>query len=416
MIVTISDFLQTLIKREKEIIKEYEIIKHGPTIGDMYEGLTAHFLEIAMFKGLDIRIVAGKIKNDNGEFSNEIDCMIVEGEGETIPYTDKFIYEYSQVIAVIEIKKTLYLDEIKDSYEKMKNIYTISDYKLESSRGLRDAFRQIVKKELPNYSDLNKLSFQEEMIYHTLLIHEIMPVRIAFGYYGYKSEFALREAFFSYLCDNAENKGYSPVVFPDLIISGDSSILKLHAMPYIGPIDMEGYWNFYGSTNNHPIRTLLELIWTRLSYKYKISSDIFGEDLEHEVVNQFLRCKAIQQGETMGWEIRYEHIKKEELSNTLTTHEWRPEEVTDQEAVLLMMLCKYGTLKITDKPLECYDEHNETSLDEIIQSLHIKGLAYKDDEVIGLLTDQCQVVAAQGKWYVADNKSGRFTKWLMKYR
>ncbi|MEK3976198.1 DUF6602 domain-containing protein [Psychrobacillus sp. FSL K6-1267] len=414
MIVTISDFLQTLIKKEKEIIKEYEIIKHGPTIGDMYEGLTAHFLDIAMFKGLDIRIEAGKIKNVDGEFSNEIDCMIVEGEGEKIPYTNKYIYEYSQVIAVIEIKKTLYLNEIKDSYEKMKNIYSISDYNLESSKGLRDAFRQIVKKELPNYSDLKKLSFEEEMIYHTLLIHEIMPVRIALGYYGYKSEFALREAFFSYLTDNVQSKGFSPVVFPDLIISGDSSILKLHAMPYIGPIDVEGYWNFYGSTQNHPIRILLELIWTRLSYKYKISSDIFGEDLEQEVINQFLRCKAVRKGEAMGWEVRYERIEKHDLSNRPSTHEWMPEEVTDQEAVLLMMLCNYGTLKANDEPLEDYDLYNEKSLEEVIQSLQAKGLAYQDEEEIGLLTDQCQVVTARGKWYVADNKSGRFSNWLMR--
>lgn len=414
MIVTISDFLQTLIKKEKEIIKEYEIIKHGPTIGDMYEGLTTHFLEIAMFKGLDIRIVAGKIKNDNGDFSNEIDCMIVEGEGEKIPYTNKFIYEYSQVIAVIEVKKTLYLDEIKDSYEKMKNIYSISDYKLESSKGLRDAFRQIVKKELPNYSDLKKLSFEEEMIYHTLLNHEIMPVRIALGYYGYKSEFALREAFFSYLTDNVQSKGFSPVVFPDLIISGDSSLLKLHAMPYIGPIDVEGYWNFYGSTQDHPIRILLELIWTRLSYKYSISSDIFGEDLEQEVINQFLRCKAVRQGEAMGWEVRYELIEKHDLSNKPSTHEWMPEEVTDQEAVLLMMLCNYGTLKANDEPLEDYDLYNEKSLEEVIQSLQVRGLAYQDEEEIGLLTDECQVVTARGKWYVADNKSGRFSNWLMR--
>lgn len=416
MIVTISDFLQTLIKREKEIIKEYEIIKHGPTIGDMYEGLTAHFLEIAMFKNLDIRIVAGKIRNDDGEFSNEIDCMIVDGEGEKIPYTSKFIYKYSQVIAVIEIKKTLYLEEIKDSYEKMRNIYTISDNNLESSRGLRDSFRHIVKKELPNYSDLNKLSFQEEMIYHTLLNHEIMPVRIAFGYYGYKSEFSLREAFFSYLEENTKNKGFSPVVFPDLIISGDSSILKLHGKPYIGPIDEEGYWNFYGSTSNHPIRILLELIWTRLSYKYRISSDIFGEDLEQEVINQFLRCKALRQGETIGWEMRYEYIKKDKLSNSPTTHEWKPEEVTDQEAVLVTMLCKYSTLKISDKPLEDYDKYNENSLEEVIQSLKVKGLIYKDDEEIGLLTDQCQVVTTGGKWYVAENKSGRLTNWVMKYK
>lgn len=106
MIVTISDFLQSVMNKEKELIKKYEIVRHGPTIGDMYEGLTSDLLNKAIFEGLDVRIASGKIKNKEGEFSNEIDCMIVEGEGERIPYTDKYIYDMTQVIAVLEIKKT----------------------------------------------------------------------------------------------------------------------------------------------------------------------------------------------------------------------------------------------------------------------------------------------------------------------
>lgn len=80
--------------------------------------------------------------------------MIVEGEGEPIPYTDKFIYDISQVIAVLEIKKNLYKDELVDSYNKMHRIYKISDPDITNMKGMRDAFRHIMKKELPTYEEL----------------------------------------------------------------------------------------------------------------------------------------------------------------------------------------------------------------------------------------------------------------------
>ncbi|MDO3679433.1 hypothetical protein [Paenibacillus ehimensis] len=44
MIMTVADFLNSLMQKEKKLIKQYEIVGHAPTIGDMYEGLTASLL------------------------------------------------------------------------------------------------------------------------------------------------------------------------------------------------------------------------------------------------------------------------------------------------------------------------------------------------------------------------------------
>ena len=89
MIKTVSDLLLSLKSREQELLKQYDIVKHPGIIGDMYEGLTKEVLSKSVFEGLNIQIRAGKIKNSKNEFSGEIDCMIVVGEGESIPYTDK---------------------------------------------------------------------------------------------------------------------------------------------------------------------------------------------------------------------------------------------------------------------------------------------------------------------------------------
>ncbi|MEK4407565.1 DUF6602 domain-containing protein [Bacillus sp. FSL L8-0642] len=414
MIVTVSDFLQSLMEKEKELIKKYEIVGHAPTIGDMYEGLTAELLNKSLFKELDIRVAAGKIRNGEGEYSNEVDCMIVEGEGDKIPYTEKYIYDISQVIAVLEIKKNLYKNDLIDSYNKMHKIYKIGDQTKIELNGLRDAFRQIVKKELPNYEDIVSLPFHEQMIYHSLLMEETLPVRIIFGYYGYKSEFSLREAFYKFISDNMGNKGFSPVTFPDLIICGNSSLIKLDAMPYPGFIDDKNFWNFYASSKQNPLLLLLEVIWTRLSYKYKIDSSIFGDDLESETFHPFISGKAIEINGKMGWECRYKYISQENLNDDPIKFNWEPEELTEHEVFIINWLCQHGVLDVNRPIFQNMLSSQGLLLEDVILGLNEKGLTYFHNGEFRLLIDECQIVIVDGKWYAAENKTGRLKRWLMK--
>lgn len=416
VIITVADFLKSLMIKEKELIKKYEIVGHGPTIGDMYEGLTANLLDKAIFKDIDVRVASGKIRNKEGEFSNEVDCMVVEGEGDPIPYTDKFIYDISQVIAVLEIKKNLYKEDLIDSYNKMRRIYKISDPdpQLINMRAFRDAFRHIVKKELPHYADVKSLPFHEQMIYHTLLIEETLPIRIIFGYYGYKSEYSLREAFFNYLSEETANKGFSPTIFPDLIICNNSSLAKLDAMPYIGSIDENDFWDFYGSSIHNPLLLLLEFIWTKLSYKYKIDSNIFGEDLDFETFYPYLAAKALQlhDGRT-GWEMKYRFIKKENLNQEPVYSEWAPAELDETELFIIHWLCMNEILDVNEPGFIQYLEEG-VHLETIIDSLTKKSLIIFQDNQFSLLIDQCEIVTVNGKWYAAENKSGRLTNWINK--
>lgn len=417
MLTTVADFLKTLMDKEKELLLKYKIIEHGPTIGDMYEGLTKDLLKKSIFTGLDIRVVSGKIRNKDGEFSHEVDCMIVEGDGEPIPYTDKFIYELSQVIAVIEVKKTLHKQDLTDSYKKMHRIYDINNLEVGSlnMRGFRDSFRHIVQKELPNYDEVEALPFHEQMIYHTLLIEDTMPVRIVFGYYGYKSEFSLREAFVKYIEEEAGNKGFSPTIFPDLIICGNSSLMKLDAMPYISPINEDGYWMFYGSTTHNPILILLEFVWTKLSYKYNIDSSIFGDDLEFEAFHPLLAGKAMANDAGIkGWQMKYISIKREDLDHEPVFYEWAPAELNEPEFVIISWLCNHGSLDVSEPGFTKWLSDMGIELNEVVESLRKKRLIYFHNDRFTLLTDKCVVFTVNGKWYAGENKSGRITNWINK--
>ena len=89
MINTIYELLSLLKDKGIAEIEPYLSIQHNPTIGDMYEGLTKILTDKAIFKGLDLRVTSGKIKNIYGVLSRQIDCMIVVGDGEKIPFTKK---------------------------------------------------------------------------------------------------------------------------------------------------------------------------------------------------------------------------------------------------------------------------------------------------------------------------------------
>lgn len=260
-----------------------------------------------------MKVTSGQITNKNGDLSPEVDCMIVVGEGDTIPNTDKHIYHISNVIAVIEVKKNLNKDDLLDSYFKMVKLSKMFDPKEMSENEymlFRDAFRSAVGMEVPRHENISKYNLEIEMIYHTLLIETLMPLRIVFGFYGYSSMENLRKGFIKLLKENVsteDNKimGFSPISFPNQIFTRSSSLVKANGMPYVSPLDDTGFWDVYVSSNHNPLLHFLELLWTKLSYKYGISSDLFGDDFMMEGVFRYIGAKPRRGNESIGWEFRY---------------------------------------------------------------------------------------------------------------
>lgn len=150
MIETIHELLVAMKEKGIEEIEPYLNIGHNPTIGDMYEGLTLQIMEKSIFKDFNLHVVSGKIVNVSGKFSNQIDCMIVIGDGEKLPYSDNYIYSINNVIAVIEVKKKLFSNELSEAYDNLKSVVDLGlldrDLRLDM---LRDAFTGISKMNLP---------------------------------------------------------------------------------------------------------------------------------------------------------------------------------------------------------------------------------------------------------------------------
>lgn len=396
MIETIADLLTCFKDKELELIKKYKI-KHPPTIGSMYEGLTHELLSRSLFKGLDLKVTNGFIKSSSSKLSYEIDCMLVEGEGDKIPHAEKYIYHDDKVLAVIQVKKNLYTKDLLDSFENLRSVIKVTESgELKKYMGMlvRDSFKGICKKDLPPKGELDKLPFNEQMIYHTLVLESYYPARIVWGYNGFKSEYQLRESLIKFLSKNITTDlkkpilGYGPINFPSLIICGNYSLFKCNGMPFGHPLLDDGFWPFYLSTSLNPIYNLLEIIWTRLSYKYEeLPLYIFGEDLDIEESHAFLNCKCVRKNGTQGWEFAYTPINRKKLEEPLKAKEWQPAFLNEAQWVVFKILGQEGQINVEDLSFKKFIENKGYEVNHFIKTLSDTGLVYLNDNTLRFLTD-----------------------------
>lgn len=417
MINTVADFLHALIEKEKAILAKQPELNHAPMLGDMYEGLARQILNKAIFKGLNLRVVEGKIEDSQGNLSGQIDCMIVEGDGRRLPHTDHYIYHYSKAIAAIEVKKTLYGSGLADSFLHLRDIKD-SNFAPDEKRLslLRDAWRSLMKRSFPSADEVAGLLPEEKIIRSVLISEAHRPLRIVLGYDGYKSEHELRMGLIRFLENNvapATNPrrvfGFGINSFPNQIICSEASIFKLDGMPFAVPISPDGFWPFLASQTGKPLHTLLELIWTRLAYMYKLSPEIFGEDLDCEVANKFLEARWLSQ----GWEMRYVNFSGNQLSEGPRSIEWQPEILTLAEFVVVNKLCGDGEIRLDDQNLTNWLKEQGTTPTRLAASLNEKGLVFVKSDKMHLLTDECScAILPDGRFVAGENRTGRLIRWV----
>ena len=75
---------------------------------------------------------------------------------------------------------------------------------------------------------------------------------------------------------------------------------------------------------------LLELIWTRITYQFKIDSGVFEDNLEMEFIKPFIAGKIDKIFDKEGWCYCYLEMGSDELESMPTTIEWQPEFIDDQ--------------------------------------------------------------------------------------
>jgi len=423
MIKTISDFLEKLSAIEAKKLDEFNI-KHTVTIGNMYEGLTKDILSQALPSELDLKIVDGFIHDGFGTQSGQIDCMLVTGSGEEIPHTSSFLWHVKDVIAVFEVKKSLYNSDMIDAFEHLKSVSEIHNSYTQNTKSpiIIDAgpsfrnFSQITGKTVSSVSE-NNLPPNDSIILNDIIFDQVAPARIILGYGGFKTEKSLRDKFTSFLQTHQREYGYGIRSLPNLITANGNSIIKLNGHPYHTQIREDGFWPICGSYSQNSISLILEIIWTKISYIQSIP-EYFGEDLEIEVFNLLLSGKPHKDEveKKWGWEFESTEASQTLLDGTKKTSEWEPIFLSNSQHIVILQLGKNGSLNILDNDFREFLAENNESSEDFIAKLVNTTLVSLDQNQLSLTTLNCNIVLLpDGRVAAAENSTGRLTRWAQKF-
>lgn len=419
MILTISQLLLDL--RDKELAKlGAENLRHGPTIGSMYEGLTKDILTRTIPAELDLRIVDGFVESNDGQLSRQIDAMLVCGQGRPIPYTESYVWPLNKVLAIIEVKKTLYGSELEESLLKFKDLKELHHRHIQTADMPDDDLERVFKSfalitgHYPkSWEAAKELPEELSYIFHSLMVECVMPVRILIGYEGYVDEVSLRKGFIDFVEGTSPN-GWGPCTFPSLIMCRDNALVKLNGLPYCSPATVDGCWSLIASCNKNPLRILIEMIWTKICNRFRA---YFPPDdtLENERLASVLTARFGRHGSAKGWAyVRHEYTKRKLLDATPSS--WAPHQVDERMWVLLHRLAVYGDVDVHQPELTAWGQREGFDVNELIQTmLDHRLIAWSSASTITTIADEAifSTFFPDGT-VVATDDSRRLPLWLLR--
>ena len=419
MIRTAADLLMKFVEREREVLDAYELT-HGPTIGSMYEGLTRNVLDKSIPLDLGVQVVSG-FAFFGSQLSGELDCMVVRGNGERIPYTEKHKWHISDVIAVFEVKKTLSAAELADSYDHLRAVAMLYSAYVDSEEATgvkidltwpRRVFSQMTGQVPPKHKDTESLPYDLEMIYHTLVSEYLGPVRILVGHHGWKKEKTLRDHIAKLLQERLSNpRGMGAGSFPQLMIGGEYSLVKTNGLPYVGSL-IDGMWPLLASTSHNPLRLMLELVFTKLDSLYDTNLAI-DDSNEQEALSSCLRARAIKRDDVQGWEYMYDELLHSDLKQRGASYQWAPAEFTSGQFVIVNRLCMGHEIRIDSIDFIEFASKEPGGTDAFIDGLLASRLVATDGSRLRLTTVNCTaMITPDGKYVAGENNAGQMEVWL----
>jgi hypothetical protein len=418
MIKDISEIIEELAIKGRATIESFrakENLKHPGTVGDMYEELTGRMIARGIPDNLNIRLVSGFIEGLDGQKSKQIDQMIVFGEGKKIPNLDKYIYPLSQVLATIEVKTHLNAKTLDEGHLNIASYANFQNQSTVDHNIVNTAFKTITRKSIETEDDVKNLSPRDAAIFNTLLQIAKSPVSIIYGHHGYASESTFRNAVDKYWRKQIrEKKSLNPSSLPDLIICNDLSIIKLNGMPYGAFSDSHpNHWVMYASHFQLSSRVLLEVLWTRLNSFLRLDDSIYGDDLEIENLEPLV---ATSMDELNRWEYEISSRSKRSLETRAAVIDWKPVEISSEEAVFLMELKENPNLMASDPVLIARLRAQSIAPHDFFEGLRQKNIVSEQGGYFNSLTKNLVIAnLPDGRTLAADDVTGRFSRWVARY-
>ncbi|MUK79118.1 hypothetical protein GNP84_19795 [Aliivibrio fischeri] len=387
MIEKASELLEEFIKIEKMALDEVDM-PHMPTLGSAYEEITKQGIEqdFAIPAGLGLKVVSGFISVGEEMLPQQIDGMLVCGDGKQYGRTKEFIYPIDQVLCIFEVKKTLNKSDYIDAFDHLRLIrqkYTeYFESKLEDPTFepdivvARKHFSQITGREAPtSYRHINSLPKADGILFYSLVQETLAPLSIIHGYGGYTTESGMRNAFLDILFEKGEisGEGLGIPSLPALVTTNGFSIVKGNGVPFIG-ITEEREWAALLSIKGNSARIILEIIWSKIALYFDVSMP-WGEDSKTESAVPLMYAAPKEIGDAAGWEYTPLRFKESVLKGRDDVKEWQPVEIDKDITSVVYTMLGYGGYIHVDDVAEISGSHSVDSqelLDRIINTLLFK--------------------------------------------
>jgi hypothetical protein len=408
MIKTVGQLLRAFLDAERAKLDEVNL-KHGPTIGAMYEGLARSALDLAIPTNAPLQVVSGFARGTDGVLSDQLDAMLIVGDAERIPFTSNVICPVDRVAAVIEVKKSLYTGQIEEGFQNLHSVHALTTPPLtpRQEESCAQAFTQIFRQPLPR--DLRVPSDFQQHVTHIVANALSRPVRILLGFHGFKSEASFRKGIANYLESTTGRPGGGPNRLPDLTLNANLAMMKNTASPWTVPVTEENVYPFLITTGQHnTVGILLETLWSRLLSMRLISHRVFGVDLEMEVVNRFIDA-VFMPGQGWGYRVAPEPLAR---PGGTDLWEWVPESISERAFSVLFTLMRSNPLKRSDAGDE------PTAVDAVSELIrkHIVGVDPTDGTMHILYTNPLGMSLSDGRHVVGENVTGRMQRWFNQQR
>lgn len=423
MIRKASELLEKFIEVETRKLKDFPM-PHMPTLGSAYEEITKQGLyqDFAIPKGLDLRVVSGFISVGGVSLPEQIDCMLVHGEGARYGLTQQFEYDIEQVLCIFEVKKTLRKSDYVDAIQHLAKIrrkfadnfevrLRSGNYKPDISAARRN-FSMITGRVAPEeYLGIHDLSKGDGILFYTLVQESLAPTTIVHGYGGYKKESGLRKVFLD-IVDDAKGGGSQSLgvpSIPTLVTSNEFCIVKGNGTPFL-VMQNKNEWVSVFSTRHNSAKIILELVWSKISSFFNIEMP-WADGLHMDSARSLLIAKGGEHEGVYGWKYNAIDCQDKYLVREDNAF-WAPSELSRAEvSALNIMVARGGYLPLDEEMNDYLVEAHGVTVDQVAEALILTREFMRDGDCVRPIHTSTYIVTNEDETGYVASLEGRFDLW-----
>lgn len=353
--------------------------------------------------------------------TEQIDCMLVHGEGERYGLTQQHKYDINSVLCIFEVKKNLRKTDYVDAMQHLAKIRRkfadnfedrlINEGYRPDITNARRRFSQLTGKVGPEeYLDIHKLSKADGILFYALVQESLSPISIIHGYEGYKTESGLRTAFLDILEDAWKSgDGWGVPSIPTLVTSNNFCLVKGGGNPFLA-VQNKNEWVSVFSTRHNSAKLILELIWSKIG-EYFNAKMPWDDGLHMDSVQPLLIAEAKEVGEAAGWVYRTVEFKEKHMVRGDDDF-WAPSKIGKPEmSAINIMAMRGGYLPLDDGMSEYLSRNHGVTIEQLTEALVITRQFMRDDGYIRPIHPQTYVITNDDETGFVASEIERFDLW-----